>query len=95
MPNSTVISGFRGVVDFYVYCGRNCARMWPQSPGHRRSAAVMAQWSHFSDAVHLWNKLPEEVRQQYRFMASGTPLSGRDLFIRSYIKGLYRYEPPS
>ena len=104
LPSEVVISGFKGVVDFYMNYqssdpeargeGIPCARSWPRSPGHKRSPEVEAQWDDFKEAVKLWNQLSAEIQGQYISMASGTPLSGRDLFIRGYLKGLYRYESP-
>jgi len=102
LPSMDVISGFRGVIDFYMYypsCptetgvkGTPCARRWPRSPGHLRSPEVMAQWSAFSEAAGYWSQLTPEIQDAYNKMASGTGLSGRDMFTRGYISGLYRYE---
>lgn len=88
MPEQAVVSGFKGVIDFYEYMGIPVARKWPRSPGHKRSPAVEAQWPVFTDAVNLWNQLSEEVKETYRKLASGTGMSGRDLFIKGYIGGL-------
>jgi len=105
LPSEAVIAGFKGVIDYYVYYpstdpeargkGTPCARKWPRSPGHKRSEAVEAQWADFTDAVHLWNETSAEIQAEYVKLASGTPLSGRDLFIRGYMKGLFSYEPPA
>lgn len=102
LPSMDIISGFKGVIDFYVNyqaCDREvsgpgipCARRWPRSPGHRRSPAVEAQWSAFSLAAGYWKQLTPVVQDAYNKMASGTGLTGRDLFTRGYISGLYRYE---
>ena len=35
-----------------------------------------------------------EVQQPYNRLAEGTGLSGRDMFTRSYLSGLYRYPTP-
>jgi len=86
-----IISGFKGTIDFYVYMGLACARRWPRSPGHRRAPAVEAQWSAFTIATTLFPLLSQEIRDAYNKMASGTGLTGRDLFTRSYLSGLYRY----
>ena len=101
LPELDVISGFKRKVDFYLNFqssdpetrgkGVPCARRWPRSPGHRRAAAVEAQWSTFSYSASLWNSLSQEIQDAYNAMASGTGLSGRDMFTRSYIKGLYAY----
>jgi len=93
MPAQHIISSFKGVVDFYNYLGIPCFRQWPKSPGRKRSPAVEAQWDSFTKSSRLWNELGDEVREAYNSMASGTGLSGRDMFTRSYIKGLFTYPP--
>lgn len=91
LPHQNIISGFRGKIDFYVWKGIAVARKWPRSPGKSRSPAVEAQWPIFADAAALWNELSDEVRSAYIKMAESTALTGRDLFTRSYITGIYRY----
>ena len=92
LPEQAIISGFKGKIDFYLWKGVPCARKWPRSPGKRRSPAVEAQWQFFQKAVELWNELSQEVKDAYNTMAAGSGLSGRDLFTRGYLSGLYRYE---
>ena len=104
LPHEAIISGFKGVIDFYInYQTRDpavrgpgvpCARRWPRSPGKRRAAAVEEQWPAFAYAASEWNNLSQEIQAAYNAMASGTGLSGRDMFTRSYLTGLYRYEYP-
>jgi len=94
MCSQAVIDGLRGKVDFYVYKGVPCFRMWPRSPGKKRTPAVMAGWVPFTSATRLWNDLSPYVREQYIKMAGTSGLSGRDMFMRSYLKGLYRAPTP-
>lgn len=94
MVSQAVIDGFKGKIDFYVYMGVPCFRRWPKSPGHIRSPAVMAGWAPFTSASQLWNELSDYVRRQYEIMAGDSGLSGRDMFMRSYLKGLYRAPTP-
>jgi len=101
LPHQAIIDGFRDKVDFYQWhptcdpetrgAGIAVARKWPRSPGHLRAAAVMAQWPAFTYAAQTWSTLSDEVQAEFRRMASGTGLSGRDLYTRAYLKGLYRY----
>lgn len=101
LPSLDIISGFRGVIDYYVYhpsCvaetgveGTPCARTWPRSPGHARAPAVEAQWPAFSYITKQWNTLDPEIQDGYIKQASGTGLTGRDLFQRAYLSGLYTY----
>lgn len=91
MPAANIISGYKGVVDFYLWMGIPVARKWPRSPGKKRSPAVEAQWASFKYAAQSWNDLSGTVRAAYEKQASATGLSGRDMFTRSYISGLYRY----
>jgi len=87
MPSLEIISGFKGIVDFYVHNGIPCARRWPHSPGHRRAPLVEAQWPILAHAAKSWNTIPPEIRQAYEWMASDTGLSARDMFTRAYISG--------
>jgi len=101
LPSQAIIDGFRGVVDFYISyqsCDRSvagkgipCARSWPRSPGHDRAPAVQEQWSAFGEVAGLWKKIPASLQAQYNSMASGTGLTGRDIYTRGFISGLYRY----
>jgi len=101
LPGKAIISGFRGVIDYYMNyqsCNREvsgpgipCARMWPRSPGHKRAPAVEAGWVAFSYIAKQWNELDQEIREAYNSMASGTGLCGRDMFERAYLKGLFTY----
>ena len=92
MVGREVISGFRGVIDFYLHDGIPCARRWPRSPGHFRAPAVMAGWVPFTTAVQLWNQASPFVRDTYNVLAPDTGLSGRDWFMRAYLSGIFRYE---
>lgn len=91
LPSQAIIDGFKGKIDFYLWRGIPCARKWPRSPGHLRAQSVMAQWPLFTEAAQGWSKITQEEQDAYRRMASGTGLSGRDLFTRSWIKGLLPY----
>ena len=93
LPSLAVIDGFKGVVDFYVSRGLNCARRWPRSPGHRRAPSVEAQWLAFTTATRLWKQLPSHIQDAYRELSHGTTLSGYEWFLRSYISGII-YKPP-
>lgn len=85
LPGLRIISGFKGTLDFYIWKGIACVRRWPRSPGHRRAPAVEAQWSAFSEASKLWNDLSPEVQDAYKRMSAGTHISGRDVFVKSYL----------
>lgn len=92
LPATAIISGFKGLIDYYVHDGIPCARKWPRSPGKHRAPAVEAQWQAFSAAAQEWALLAPSVQAAYSRMAESSGLSGRDLQVRSYLSGLYRYE---
>ncbi|MBA7675402.1 hypothetical protein ES703_83635 [subsurface metagenome] len=94
MPQLAIISGFKGVVDFYVYMGIPCFRAWPKSPGKKRTPAVMAWWAPFATAAKEWKLLSPYVRRSCEIMAGHSGLSGKDVFTRGYMKGLYRNPLP-
>jgi len=88
MPAMSIVRGFKGTLDFYVWMGIACVRSWPRSPGRKRAPAVEAQWSAFSEATKLWNKLSPEVQDAYKAMAAGTNLTGRDLSVKLYLTNM-------
>ena len=94
LPHQDIIDGFKGIVDFYIHRGIPCARAWPKSPGKLRSPSVMAQWPTFSYAAKEWPNLSEAVKRAYNELAIGSGLSGRDMQVRAYLSGLYRYPIP-
>lgn len=88
MPIEKRIGGFRGVIDFYYYMGKPCARRWPASPGHRRSPPVEAQWIPFKEAARLAKLLPPAIIEYYRKNTAGQKLTWKDIYFRSYLSGL-------
>lgn len=94
LPEQTIISGFKGTIDYYVYMGIPVARSWPRSPGKHRAPAVEAQWPSFSTAAKEWSKLSPAVQAAYYSLAQSSGLDGRDLQVRGYLSGLYRYDIP-
>lgn len=89
MPSLAIIGGFKGSIDFYYWCGIVCVRSWPKSPGKIRSAAVEAQWTAFTWASQNWKNISAEVQAAYIRMAAGTNMSGRDMFVKSYLSPIY------
>jgi len=92
LPSLAIISGFKGVVDFYVHDGTPCARRWPASPGHRRALNVEQVWPSFTLASRLWSQLDEATQQAWNQTAAGTNLSGRDLCMKAYLSGYLNFE---
>lgn len=94
LPHQAIIDGLKGTVDFYVHRGIPCARAWPKSPGKARSPAVRAQWPIFSYASQEWLNLSPIVQDAFNKLATDSGLSGRDMLMRAYLSGLYRYPTP-
>lgn len=94
LPHQAIIDGFKGKVDFYVWNGIPCARAWPRKLGRNRSPAVRAQWSPWAYAAREWKNLSETVQNAFRELAINSGLSGRDMQVRAYMTGLYRYPTP-
>lgn len=94
LPAMHIIDGFKGKLDFYVCRGIPCVRKWPKKITSERSPAVQSSWPLFTEASKLWNTLSDAVRESYNSMASGTGLTGRDMFMRSYLSGWKDFETP-
>lgn len=93
LPAKGFISGFKGILDFYLHDGVVCIRRWPRSPGKRRSPEVEAQWPVFTRATKFWSTLTPEIQDSYRMLSSGTGLSARDMAMRAYMSGIHRMPP--
>lgn len=87
LPEVDIISGFKGVIDYYVRDGVAICRRWPRTPAGHLSPATKTQWSYFAEAVASWNIVDPEVRAAYISMASGSTLTGRDMMIKLYLNG--------
>lgn len=90
MPGLKIINGFKGILDYYFYMGIACVRKWPSKPTKIRSEAVRAQWANWRFASQTWNKLSQEVRAAYCFTAQESNLTGRDLYMKSFISSYFR-----
>lgn len=88
LPSEAVISSFKGVVDFYLWKGIPCARKWPTWPKRQAYPEERANQDDFAYANKLFSQLPDYLQQQYRNMAASTSFTGKDLFIRAYMKGI-------
>ena len=85
LPSKDIISGFYGVIDYYVRDGVVIVRKWPRRGPDTFPPAQRAQWPVFADAATLWNTLDPSVQAAYNTMASGSTLSGRDMMTKMYI----------
>jgi len=94
LPNEDIIRGLKGTVDFYLYMGAAVARSWPRSPGKQRAPAVEAQWLSFTLASKEWHNLSPIVQEAYNDLSVNSGLTGRDMQVRAYLSGLYRYPTP-
>jgi len=90
MVAGKVISGFRGVIDFYYCRGTACARSWPRKPSGHRAPAVSAQWPRWAYISKHWNYLSPAVRRAYEQTATGSSWTGRDLFMKAFISTYFR-----
>lgn len=101
LPGLAIISGYRGVLDFYVNfqsCDREvagpgipCVRTWPRKAIYQASPVELATRTPFATASRLWSSLSPEIQESYRKMTGRGGLDGRDIFTKSYIGGIYRY----
>jgi len=66
-------------------------RKWPRKPDPRGIPEVEAHWEAFAYASRLWSQLTPEVQAAYNSQATQGGLSGRDLMVRGFLKGIYAY----
>lgn len=88
MPQESIISGFKGKIDFYYWLGIPVCRTWPRPPSAPRSPNVTARYAPFGYINSMAKDLPEYLRDQYRQAAQGTGLTWKDYMVRAYMGGI-------
>jgi hypothetical protein len=89
LPAKAIIDGFKKTIDYYICRGVPCARKWPRSPGHKRAPGVENGWAGFTEANKLWSSLPLNIKEAFTNMSKGVPLTGKDMFVKSYLSNAH------
>ena len=84
-PLFKYISGRSGNTVFYTWKNIQCARSYvvprnPDTETQRKNRNI------FSEAVKIWQKLPDMQKESWNLQAQGKPLSGYNLFISCYVR---------
>lgn len=87
MPSQAIVDAFRGVVDFYEWCGLVVARKWPRAPERARNDNVIASGQRFAYINRLASTLDPDIRQLYVDMATQGGLTWKDYLTRLYLNG--------
>jgi len=87
MPEQAIIDGFKGTLDFYYWKGIPCVRKWPTWRPYTFSQEQRDNQAAFAYISHLWSVMDPTIKALWIEMAGGTSLTGRDMAIRSYLKG--------
>ena len=88
LPEQAIIDKLKGVIDFYLWKGIPCARKWPYYRKREPTPLEKANQDAFAYCNAIAPFLPEYVKDQYKRMAQGTPLTWRDLWVRAYMQGI-------
>lgn len=78
LPATSIILGFRGVIDYFCWKGMYLARSWPQKPRQPRSPAVKAQYAPFAFISQQATTIDLSTRTAYESMAWQTERTFRD-----------------
>ena len=87
LPEQSIIDGYRGVLDFYYYCGLPVARSWPRSPGKTRAPKVVAAAAQFDWVQKSTTALPADIKYAWMALPQGQSLTWRDWATRLTISG--------
>lgn len=83
LPHKSIVDGFKGVLDFYLWKGIACVRRWPRKPKMPRSPAVQASAAQFGLIATALSATPANIRSRATTLASGTTWTWRDLRYRA------------
>lgn len=95
MPPQYIIDGFKGVIDFYYWKGIPCARKWPVWRARQPTPDEASNQEDFAYINKLWRTLPANLIEAYNAWATPTTLTGKDWFVRAYMKGWCEPMPPT
>ncbi len=70
------------------------ARTWPKKTTIPQTAGEKAAQIPFAYASQEWANLSPIVQRAFNELAVNSGLSGRDMQVRAYLSGLYRYPTP-
>lgn len=91
MPSLAIVSGFYGVLDYYVRDGVTIVRKWPRRRSPDYTPQEMAQWPIFAQSARIWTSLSAENQAAYNKMASASTMSGRDMASKLYLNARFIY----
>jgi hypothetical protein len=91
LPSKAIISGFYGVIDYYVRDGVTIVRKWPRRHSPVTAPQQIAQWPIFAQSTRFWTTLSAEQQAAYSAMASASTLSGRDMASKLYLNAKFIY----
>ena len=92
LPAQSIVDGFRGVLDYYVWgaCRGTpipCARRWPRYSRGAYPSSCKPPTLAFAWIMSNLDLIPENILEAYKAMASGTSLTWRDVAVRCYLNG--------
>lgn len=85
LPSESIIRGFKGIIDFYLWRGLPCARAWPRYRPARQTDASRAAALLFGAVIKAYILTHSTVLHQLAIEATAIPRSTRDL----YVSGVY------
>jgi len=81
LPEIDVIHGFKGVIDFYLWRGLACARMWPRNPKSHHSAATIAAAATFGAISRAFALLANSALAAFKEDAADQTRTARDIYM--------------
>jgi len=90
LPSQDIIDGFKGAIDFYLYMGIPCCRMWPVWRSRAPHPEEKVNQDDFARINQVAISMPVEFIDAYKELAQGTPFTWKDLMVRSFMRGLWR-----
>jgi len=92
LPSLSIIHGFRGVVDFYLWKGLPVARLWPRNPKSHHSPATIAAAALFGDISKLYALVGGAAIDAYVEDAADQTRTPRDIYMAAKFGNLHETE---
>lgn len=89
LPEKSIVDGFKGIIDFYVYRGTPCARSWPRTHWESYTPAAQVTATIFGRLAHEIPTSAPEIRAAALAMAADSPQTWKDTYTSILLGGTY------
>jgi len=90
LPSLSIIHGFRGILDFYLWKGIPCVRKWPVTPKSHLTKGTMTAAKTFGAIIKAYALVDTITRDAFTEDAQDHPRTARDIYVSATLGKLHK-----